>query len=141
MYSRMWGASLPNAVWLINQNILPQLLTMSMAVGTAGIPVYSPANGDSEAPFGTLMGLPIIPAEYCETLGTEGDIIFADFSQYLVIDKGVDSVNSMHVRFLTDESVFRLVYRVDGEPAWRVPVTPYKGTATQSPFITLQTRA
>jgi hypothetical protein len=77
-------------------------------------------------------------------LGTEGDIIFADLSQYLMIDKGVDSaidsVASMHVLFLTDEMVFRFVYRVDG-PLWRVPVTPYKGPQTQSPFITLQTRA
>jgi HK97 family phage major capsid protein len=116
------------------------LLSMALAVGTGGVPVYSPANGDSEAPFGTLMGRPIIPAEYCETLGIEGDIIFADFSQYLVIDKGVDAVNSMHVRFLTDERVFRFVYRVDGEPMWRTPVVPYKGTQTQSPFITLASR-
>ena len=70
-----------------------------------------------------------------------GDIIFADFSQYLMIDKGIDSVGSMHVQFLTDQMVFRFVYRVDGEPMWRLPVTPYKGTQAQSPFITLQTRS
>jgi HK97 family phage major capsid protein len=135
MYSRMWGASLPNAVWLINQNVLPQLMTMSIAVGTAGIPVYSPANAEGDSPFGTLMGLPILPSEYCDTLGNEGDIIFADFSQYLTIDKGINSVGSMHVRFLNDEMVFRFVYRVDGQSIWRTPVTPYKGTQTQSPFF------
>jgi HK97 family phage major capsid protein len=42
MYSRMFAQSRPNAVWLINQNIEPQLFTMSLAVGTGGVPIYMP---------------------------------------------------------------------------------------------------
>jgi hypothetical protein len=46
----------------------------------------------------------------------------------------------MHVAFLTDEMTFRITYRVDGEPIWNAPLTPYKGANTLSPFVTLQSR-
>jgi hypothetical protein len=48
---------------------------------------------------------------------------------------------SMHVAFDTDEMRFRVTYRVDGKPMWSVPLTPFKGTLTKSPFITLAQRA
>lgn len=142
MWSRMHGRSRQNAVWYINQDIEPQLNTMSLAVGTAGgVPVYMPAGGISGQPFSTLMGRPIIPLEQCQTLGTTGDILFADFSQYAMIDKGaMSSASSIHVRFVNDESVFRFIYRVDGQPIWNTPLTPFKGTNTQSPFIALANR-
>ena len=79
--------------------------------------------------------------EYAATLGTEGDITLCDFSQYVLADKGgVQSASSMHVAFLTDEMVFRIVYRVDGEPIWHDALTPYQGSNTLSPFITLAAR-
>ena len=46
----------------------------------------------------------------------------------------------MHVAFLTDEMVFRITYRVDGEPMWTAPLTPFKGSNTKSPFIALASR-
>ena len=141
MYSRMWARSRPNAVWFINQDIELQLMTMTINVGTGGIPVYMPAGGVSGAQYASLFGRPVIAVEYCSTLGTEGDIMFLDLSQYLMIDKGgIQTASSMHVRFVNDEQVFRFVYRVDGQPLWNAPLTPANGTNTQSPFITLETR-
>ena len=142
MWARMWGPSRMNAVWLINQDIEPQLFTMSLAVGTGGIPVYMPAGGLSGQPYGTLMARPVIPCEYCQTLGTTGDIYLADLSQYLIIDKGgPTAASSIHVKFTTDETAFRWVYRVDGQPLWKSALTPHLGSNTQSPFIKLDTRA
>lgn len=142
MYARMYAPSMGNAAWFLNQDVLPALYKMSMAVGTGGVPVYLPANNLSGSPFSTLMGLPVIPIEYANTLGTEGDIILADWSQYLTIDKGgIDSAVSMHVRFTNDEQVFRFVYRVDGQPIWNNVVSPFKGSATRAPFVTLATRS
>lgn len=143
MYARMWAKSRPNAIWLINQDIEPQLFTMSLAVGTGGIPVYMPPNGLSERPYGLLMGRPVLPIEQCQTLGTVGDIYLADFSQYLLIDKGaMQGAQSIHVYFLNDETAFRFVYRVNGQPTWDTTLTPYKGSGnTQSPFIALATRS
>jgi len=141
MYSRMWARSRANAVWFINQDVEPELHTMSFASGTAGIAVYMPANGLSVAPYATLYGRPVVPIEQCATVGDVGDVIFADFSQYVLIDKGsMQSASSIHVKFTTDETAFRFVYRVDGQPLWASALTPFKGSNTQSPFVVVETR-
>ncbi len=143
MYARLWAPSLNNAVWFINQSCWPQLFALSQAVGVGGVPMFIPAGGINQAPAGTLLGRPIVPVEGCAALGTVGDIIFADMGQYVTATKGgIQSASSIHVQFTTDETTFRWVYRADGMPTWNAALTPYKDTAkTQSPFVTLATRA
>ena len=145
MYSRLFASSRPNAVWLINQNVEPQLFSMSLGVGTGGVPVYMPAGGISGQPYGTLFGRPVIAIEQAATLGTVGDIIFADLpGGYILAEKGgIQSDVSVHVQFLYDESVFRFVMRVDGQPFRASALTPYKGgtSYTQSHFVALATRS
>jgi HK97 family phage major capsid protein len=144
MDRRLFASSGANAVWLINQNCKRQLYTMSLAVGTGGIPIYMPAGGLSGAPYGQLLAKPVIPVEQCATLGTVGDIILADFSNYILAEKGgIQADMSIHVRFIYDESVFRFVLRVDGQPVRASALSPYKGSATldtQSHFVALATR-
>ena len=137
MWSRMWSRSRSNAVWFVNPEIEPLLYTL--VVGDK--PVYIPAGSMANAPYGTLLGRPVIALEQCAELGEVGDIILADLSQYLLIDKGgINTASSIHVRFLYDEAVFRFIYRVDGQPVWNKALKPYKGDATVSPFITLAKR-
>jgi len=92
-----------------------------------------------------LLGRPIIPVEYASTLGTVGDIILADLSNgYILAEKGgIQADMSIHVQFVYDESVFRFVLRVDGQPVRATALTPYKGGAnyTQSHFVALETRS
>lgn len=141
--SRLWSRSRANSVWFINQDCEPQLQQMTLGVGTGGVPVYLPASGLSEDGFDRLYGRPVIPIEYAATLGSLGDIVLADLSQYIVIDKGgVQQASSMHVAFVTDEMAFRATYRVDGQSAWNTVLTPFKGTGnTQSPFVGIAARA
>lgn len=145
MFARLPRRSARNAVWLINQDTWPQLWQLTLGSGTAVTLLYAPPGQGTpaqNAPFGTLMGRPVLPVEYCATLGTAGDIILCDLSQYLMIDKGgVEQASSMHVRFINDEMTFRFIFRVDGQPAWNQPVTPFKGSNTQSPFISLAARS
>jgi hypothetical protein len=49
----------------------------------------------------------------------------------------MESASSMHVRFLNDEMAFRITFRVDGHALWNSALTPFKGTNTLSPFVTL----
>ena len=142
MYSRMWAGSLSRAVWYYNQQILPQLMTMTINVGTGGVPVYMPPNGLAAAPYGTLFGRPCVPSEFCSELGLVGDLIFADLGQYLTVTKGgIKTAMSIHLRFDYDETAFKFSFRVDGQPWWNSALTPYKGTAhTLSPFVALATR-
>ena len=144
MYSRLLPGSKKTSLWLINKNVEPQLFTLHLDVGTGGIPVYMPAGGVSGLPYDSLFGIPVIECEQCQTLGDQGDIILADFANgYVLADKGgIKTDVSIHVQFLYDESVFRFVLRIDGQPVLAKEITPFKGGAgsTQSHFITLADR-
>ncbi len=143
MSSRIFASSYLNSNWYVNQMCLPQLYTMSIAVGTGGQLIYMPPGGISGAPYGSLLGRPVIPIEQASALGDVGDIILANFGGYILAQKGgVQSDVSIHVRFIYDEQVFRFVLRIDGQPVRASALTPYKGgaTATQSDFITLAAR-
>lgn len=151
MWARAWSRGRRNSVWIYNQDMDPQLFQLNIKVknvaggenvgGFAYVGFKMAGSDGNSGPFHMLMGRPMIPVEYCATLGTKGDIILCDFSQYLLIDKSPRSAVSMHVRFLNDEQTFRLIYRLDGQPAWNKPLTPFKGTNTLSPFVSLDTRA
>jgi HK97 family phage major capsid protein len=147
MWARLYGPSRRNAVWLANQDVEDQLDSLFIAAATgspSGQMTYAaPANG---SPYATLKGRPLIPVESCATLGTVGDIILADLTQYVgaVRSGGVRRAASIHVRFDFDETVFVYSLRCDFQPYWDAPLTPAKGAATpatQSPFIALQTRS
>ena len=145
MYSRRFAAQTGNYVWFYNQAIEPQLFTMSLSVGTGGIPIYMPAGGLSDAPYARIMGLPAIAIEHAAALGTVGDLVLANLKDgYILAEKGgVRQDVSIHVLFLYDEQVLRFIARFDGQP-WRASaLTPYKGGsgATQSHFIALETRS
>jgi len=145
MWSRLDPRSKANCVWFVNTDVTPQLYTMSLAVGTGGAPVFLPPGGLADSPYARLFNRPVIEIEQCLTLGTAGDIILADLSQYLLIDKGgMEAASSIHLRFNYDETCFRFVYRIDGQPMWNTPLTPFHDAATTrpvSPFVVLAVRA
>lgn len=130
-----------NYVWLINQDVLPQLYLLTLGIGTAGVTTFMPPGGLSAAPYSTLMGAPVMEIEFASTLGTVGDIVLADLSQVVSITQGgMNSMSSMHVYFTTEEQAFRTTFRMDAAPWQSSALTPFQGTNTQSPIITLATR-
>ena len=146
--TKMWARYIGGSpVWLINRDIVPQLYSMNLAVGTGGAPVYIPASqggtdGAARAPLNMLLGAPVIELEQCATLGTVGDILLIDPLQYVLGRKrGIQTAMSIHVQFLEDETVLRSIARVDGNTVQQAPVTPFKGSATRSPFVALATRS
>ena len=145
MYSRMYGPCRKNAVWLINQDLEPQLFSMAFpnSGSSAVFPAYLPAGGASAAPFGTLFGRPVIPMQACKTLGDKGDIIFADMKQYFTAVKaaGLRSDVSIHLWFDQGLTAFRFTMRLAGQPWWASSITPENSTATLGCFVTLDARA
>lgn len=143
MWARCHAKSRANSVWLINQDVEPQLQQLSIAVGVGGMPAYLPPGGISEAPYARLMGRPVLPIEWCATVGTEGDIILADLKSYVTgVKGGIEAASSIHLKFDYAETAFRFLFAVDGQPWMAAPITPYKGTSnTQSAFVTLAVRA
>ena len=140
MYARMLPASLGNAVWIAHNDTFPQLATMSLAVGTGGSAVWM-NNGVGGPPM-TILGRPVIFTEKAQTLGTAGDIYFADLSYYMIADRQqLEVASSEHTRFSTDETDWRLIQRVDGRPRIDSALTPRNGSNTVSPFVALATRS
>jgi HK97 family phage major capsid protein len=89
-----------------------------------------------------IKGAPVVEIEQCETLGTVGDIILADWSQYVTADQGdINEAMSIHVNFIYDQDTFRFIYYFDGQPRWSSALTPFKGSNSVSPFVVLATRS
>lgn len=144
MWSRLHPMSRSRAVWHVNTDALPQLYQMSLAIGTGGSAVFMPPGGISSSPYAALMGRPLFDTEHCQTIGDQGDILLADWTQYLVGGKPgapVRTASSMHLRFDYNEMAFRIETRYDGQPWWSSALTPKNSTTTLSPFVTLAERA
>jgi HK97 family phage major capsid protein len=142
MWARCHANWRNNAVWFVNQACEPELENLSMVVGTGGVPVYLPAGGVADTPNARLKGRPVVVVEYCQALGTKGDIVLADLKSYLVGLRGmVDQASSMHLKFDYAQTAFRFIFEVDGQPWMASPITPFKGSATLSPVVALDTRS
>jgi HK97 family phage major capsid protein len=139
MYARLYAPLRRNALWLINQDVEPQLQTMVMPGTTPAIPAYLPPGGLSQKPYGTLLGLPVMPLEACQALGTLGDILLVDPTQYLLALKGsgIKSDVSIHLYFDTGHTAFRFEMRVGGQSYWPAAIARAHGSNTLSPVIGL----
>jgi HK97 family phage major capsid protein len=127
-------------MWVANQTCLPQIATLQIATagGVSGTPAFMPSVNNALG--GTLMGVPIEFNEHAEVLGDTNDIMLADWSQYLEGSKGgINSAESVHVRFVYNEKAFKFGMRNDGKSWWKEKLTPKKGL-TMSPFIGLNTK-
>jgi HK97 family phage major capsid protein len=143
MWNRLYAKCRGNAIWLVNQDVEQQLqaMTFPTASGTAVAP-YLPPGGISGAPYATIFGRPVIAIESMAALGTVGDIMLCDFSQYLALVKGgMRQDISMHLWFDYDITAFRFVLRIGGQPWWSTAVTRKNSSNSASPFVSLATRA
>ena len=138
MRARCWRYS--QAVWLANHDCLPTLMKMNQVVGTSGVPAWQSSARDGEPD--RLLGRPIIFTEYCKTIGTVGDLVLANWTQYLDgLLQPMQSAESIHVRFLHHEKVFKFWMSNAGQPWWRSTLRTKNSAQTLSPFVRLATRA
>jgi HK97 family phage major capsid protein len=138
MYSRMHPACVGNSVFLASITTIPQLMTLFFAVGTGGVPV--PALREDSGKF-YLLGKRVYITEKLPTLGNVGDIMLCDFSQYAIgMRQELRIEKSNSPGWSTDESSWRCIVRLDGQPLWDKVLTLADGSTTVSPFITLASR-
>jgi HK97 family phage major capsid protein len=135
----MLEAFLPgsNGVWMLNQQHLSNLYGM---VDAAGNMLFVP-NVNDTAP-GKLFGYPVVFTEKLPAPGTTGSVILCDWKYYLVGDRQgttIESDNSELFRY--DQTSWRAVHRVDGQPWLSAPLTLQDGTTQVSPFVMLSTKS
>lgn len=135
MLSRLYAPSVKNSVFVISQSCIPQLLQLSVNVGTGGshVPVLTESNGEWK-----ILTRPVIFTEKLPALGSRGCVLLADFSSYIIgLRSEIRIDNSIHVAFETDEIVSRLITRFDGCPVFDKPLVLSDGTTSVSPFVVL----
>lgn len=142
MQARLKAGGSP--VWFISQSVMPQLLNMRNEIGSPAVGdgslVWNPNVKDGNG-FQLLNGIPIVWHERSPALGTKGDVVLADLEYYLIKDGSGPFVStSEHVNFLTNQTVVKVVWNVDGSPWLTAPFTQ-EGGYQVSPFVVLDVPA
>lgn len=134
-YARMINPM--QATWLINPDVLPQIMTLTIG----NQPIWQP--NFALSPGGILLGRPILFTEHAKTLGDKGDIQFVNPNGYEAFRKqnGVTFADSIHLYFDYNIRAFRWIFRIGGQPVLSAPVSVPNSASTKSHFVTIAERA
>jgi HK97 family phage major capsid protein len=122
-------------VWIISQSAMADLIQLT---GPTGNPSYIWQPNAREGVPGFLLGMPVIWSEKVPRIGTAGDVVLADWRYYLLGDRQATTIESTKFdRWKFDQTSWRAVHRVDGQPWLSTPLTYQDGTTQVSPFVIL----
>jgi HK97 family phage major capsid protein len=129
-------------IWLASQTVIPQLAAMVDA-GNHAVWLGGAGSGlpGAQGPLpSTLLGMPVVFSDRLPALGTKGDLSLVNLSYYLIKDgSGPAVASSEHILFLSNKTVFKIVWNVDGHPWLTEPLALEGSTAnTVSPFVVLE---
>jgi HK97 family phage major capsid protein len=127
-------------IWAASQTIIPQLASM---VDSGGHAVWLGGNGNqgaaANAAPSTLLGFPLMFVDRMPGIGSKGDLCLLNLPYYLIKDgSGPIVASSEHILFLSNKTVFKVVWNVDGRP-WLSEPLQLEGSVsnTVSPFVVL----
>ena len=143
MYQRLhvekWGA----VRFLYNRvDAFFWLSKLTLDVGTggsaAGLIQRVPGKPDMD-----LLGIPLVDNEHCQALGTVGDIILTDLSQYVIADdrRGPEVASSIHLKFDYAQTAYRIMKYLDGQPRYKKTFTRQNATNTAASVMCIATRS
>lgn len=132
-----------NVTWLLSASAMDQLLELNyqVTVGAVTTPIppsgwFTMGDGDKIGP--SMLGLPAAVTDHQPALGSVGDVILADLSNYLIGDRLEMTVerSARGSGFVKDTSNFRVRSRVDGR-YWIQSPTVTEAGQTVSPVVVL----
>jgi HK97 family phage major capsid protein len=134
----MLSKAMPNSqlVWVMTQSAMNEMLTLQ---GPSGNPLYLWANAISGAPA-SLLGYPVIFTDKLPALGTQGDVLLAAFSYYLIGDRQAITMDmSSEENFRNNQVSWRANMRHDGKPWLKAPLSYGRSAEVGqlSPFVVL----
>lgn len=131
MYSRFKGIG-GTPVWIIHPSVWPEIMVMNNSTVTAW------QSNLSGVPGNVLNGYPVITSEHMPQLGSNGSVLLADLSAYVMFEKpGLSIGYSEHVGFTKDVGTWVFKQRNDGK-SWLQSAITLAGpgsTYTVSPFV------
>lgn len=131
---------LPSAtgMWVAHQSVLSNLMLMQDAAGgAAGTGTFIWGSAADGVPA-RLLGMPIVFTEKTPRIGVAGDIMLIDPKYYLLGDRQATTIESTKFdQWAYDQTSWRVVHRVDGQPWLSAPLTYQDGTSQVSPFVIL----
>ncbi|MBF0428924.1 MAG: phage major capsid protein [Magnetococcales bacterium] len=132
------------AIWILNNDVLPYLHTISTPSNAPPAFVQTAATGAliPNAPDGLLLGMPVIASQHANTFSSVGDVNLIDLKYYRTTTKsgGISTATSMHLYFDQNAVAFRATFRMDGKSIISAPIVPNKGSNNMSPFVLLGAR-
>lgn len=142
MVARLPAGSYSKAVWIINNDVLPALFTLTLGNYPIYLPGGASVGGLQVSPYGLLLGRPILVSQHAASFSSQGDVILVDLSYYQTITKagGMQTATSMHLYFDADLTAFRTTFRMDGQSKIAAAINPAKGSNTLSPYVQLGAR-
>ncbi len=125
----------PGTVWIFNSDIMADYFQTSALVGVSPVAVLNLNEGK-------ILDKPVIISSLAESLGNIGDAMLLNLSYYAICDRSLAISASMHQNksgrgYLTNETMWKIVWRGDGQPIVDNPITPRIGINQVSPFVAL----
>lgn len=122
-------------VWHITQSAMSEIIQLN---GPTGNPSFIWSENARDGIPGSILGFPVIWTEKLPLIGTAGDVVLADWTYYLIGDRQSTTIESTKFdRWRFDQTSWRMVHRVDGQPWLSAPLTLQDGTTQISPFVIL----
>jgi HK97 family phage major capsid protein len=142
LYCPFWRGA--GVAWVMHQSLLPKLLQIT---DPAGRVVFIPLDKGLQEPLpqssgvwsvGWMFGIPVLVSEKVPALGGVGDLGLYSFPHYILGQRMELQIDvSPHVNFLTNQLVWRVLWRGDGQPWLNNPITLADGSFTCGPFVAL----
>lgn len=124
-----------NGLWTITQSAMSEIIQLN---GPAANPSYIWQPNARDGVPGSILGFPVVWSEKVPRIGTAGDVVLADWRYYLLGDRQATTVESTQFDYWRyDQTSWRAVHRVDGQPWLSAPLTYQDGTTQVSPFVIL----
>lgn len=124
-----------NGQWTITQSAMSELIQLT---GPTGNPSYIWQPNARDGVPGYILGYPVVWSEKVPLIGTTGDVVLADWRYYLIGDRQATTLETTQYDYWRyDQTSWRAVHRVDGQPWLSAPLTYQDGTTQVSPFVIL----
>lgn len=131
MQSRMLQSGTGRYAWVHSPGAWTQI--GALEVGTGGAVYINNIPGAAPTALG---GYPRFVSNHLPAIGSDGYIIYGDWSKYVIFERGgLDIRYSEDADFLNGNGVWRFSKRIDGKPIMTAAVTLPDASTTVSPFI------